>query len=157
MTDAELRADADEVTRLLEQRGARREGDELRFRCPKPEHHAHGDAHPSARWHPEKGVWRCDVSGEGGGTLNLRWLLLMQAGTDTVPSGRSRALHRGVQTETVGERAERPARNRQVDDPRCRWSRRGRARQARARPERRSEGATLVSPGRPTPGPTLAI
>jgi hypothetical protein len=77
MTDAELRELRAEVTRLLEQRGARREGEELRFPCPKPEHHANGDAHWSARWHPEKGVWRCDVSGEGDGTLNLRWLLHM--------------------------------------------------------------------------------
>ena len=80
MTEAELRELGIQVTRLLEERGARREGDELRFRCPKPDHHANGDARWSARWHPEKGVWRCDVSGEGGGTLNLRWLLHMEGG-----------------------------------------------------------------------------
>src|SRR5262245_39876392 len=77
MTDAELSEHTAEVTRLLEQRGARRERNELRFPCPQPEHHANGDTHWSARWHPDKGVWRCDVSGMGGGALNLRWLLNM--------------------------------------------------------------------------------
>jgi hypothetical protein len=44
---------------------------EVRFRCPDPSHHAQSDAHPSARWHPVDHVWRCDVSGEGGGVVDL--------------------------------------------------------------------------------------
>jgi putative DNA primase/helicase len=94
MTDPKLRALADDLTRLLEQRGARREGEELRFPCPKPEHHANGDAHWSARWHPEKGVWRCDVSGEGAGTLNLRWLLFMNRDASWSEASSPRSQHR---------------------------------------------------------------
>jgi hypothetical protein len=36
-----------------------------------PEHHARGDEHPSARWNPDKAVWVCDVSGRGGGAVDL--------------------------------------------------------------------------------------
>ena len=34
---------------------------------PLPDHH---DRHPSARWHPVKGVWYCDVCGQGGGLVD---------------------------------------------------------------------------------------
>ena len=44
----------------------RREGRETRFLCP-----AHDDHSPSARWNPEKAVWRCDACGAGGGALDL--------------------------------------------------------------------------------------
>lgn len=56
------------VTAAIEARGCRREGTELRMRCPDP---AHEDVHPSARWHPERGVWRCDACGLGGGAVDL--------------------------------------------------------------------------------------
>jgi len=59
------------VTRAVEARGGRRERSELRFTCPEAERHANGDAHPSARWHPGKQVWRCDVCGAQGGALDL--------------------------------------------------------------------------------------
>ncbi|MDO8674414.1 MAG: DUF3631 domain-containing protein [Dehalococcoidia bacterium] len=47
-------------------RQGRREGAELRFLCP-----AHDDHHPSARYHPTKQVWVCDVCGAGGGLVDL--------------------------------------------------------------------------------------
>src|SRR5438552_15667941 len=47
-------------------RGGRQERGEFRFCCP-----AHDDEHPSARWHPEKAVWHCDVCGAGGGYVDL--------------------------------------------------------------------------------------
>jgi hypothetical protein len=60
-----------ELEAVLQARGVRQEGAELRFRCPVPERHAHGDEHPSARYHAGKGVWVCDVCGEGGGWRDL--------------------------------------------------------------------------------------
>ncbi|HEY6321495.1 MAG TPA: CHC2 zinc finger domain-containing protein, partial [Thermoanaerobaculia bacterium] len=47
-------------------RSGRRQGREIRFLCP-----AHDDHRPSARWHREKGVWRCDACGGGGGAVDL--------------------------------------------------------------------------------------
>jgi hypothetical protein len=52
-------------------RDGTREGEEIRFRCPEPESHQNGDANPSARYHPGKHVWRCDVCGAGGGWKDL--------------------------------------------------------------------------------------
>ncbi|CAA9559009.1 MAG: hypothetical protein AVDCRST_MAG33-1514 [uncultured Thermomicrobiales bacterium] len=46
-------------------------GRELRFRCPV---HA-PDAQPSARWNPERAVWRCDACEAGGGAIALADLL----------------------------------------------------------------------------------
>lgn len=46
-------------------------GREIRFRCP-----AHQpDAHPSARWNAEHGVWHCDACQAGGGAYQLADLL----------------------------------------------------------------------------------
>jgi hypothetical protein len=59
------------VTRALEQRGVKREGDELKFQCFFPERHQHGDADWSASFNPVKAVWCCRVCGIGGGVLNL--------------------------------------------------------------------------------------
>lgn len=42
--------------------------DEIIFRCPAE---GHEDRHPSARWNPQKAVWRCDVCGVAGGAFNL--------------------------------------------------------------------------------------
>lgn len=70
-----LDALAAQVTAAVEQRDARREGRELRFRCPNPGGHARGDEHPSARWNPEKAVWKCDVCRAKGGARALaKWL-----------------------------------------------------------------------------------
>jgi len=55
-----------ELDRALRQRGGKPEGEEIRFRCPFPEHHKNGDEHPSARYHPSKHVWCCDACGAGG-------------------------------------------------------------------------------------------
>jgi len=46
--------------------GQRLRGGEAYFRCP-----IHTDESPSARWHPEKHTWFCDVCNEGGGARNL--------------------------------------------------------------------------------------
>src|SRR5262249_6118794 len=59
------------VARGVLARDGRRDGDEIRFRCPEPAHHEHGDADPSARWNESKGVWWCAVSGLGGGAVDL--------------------------------------------------------------------------------------
>jgi hypothetical protein len=59
------------VTRALEQRGVKREGDELRFRCVFPDRHQHGDADWSASFNPRKAVWCCRVCGGRGGVLDL--------------------------------------------------------------------------------------
>ncbi|HEX4952679.1 MAG TPA: hypothetical protein VF017_04705 [Thermoanaerobaculia bacterium] len=56
-------------------RQGKREGSEIRFRCPYPERHANGDAHPSARYCPDKGAWYCDACKESGGWRNLYELL----------------------------------------------------------------------------------
>jgi hypothetical protein len=61
----------DAVTAAVAQRNARRERGELRFTCPESAQHAHGDAHPSARWNPDKAVWRCDACGAKGGAVDL--------------------------------------------------------------------------------------
>lgn len=42
--------------------------DEIIFRCPAE---GHEDRHPSARWNPQKAVWRCDVCGADGGAFDL--------------------------------------------------------------------------------------
>jgi hypothetical protein len=65
---------SDLITRLqraIADRDGKREGGEIRFRCPHPNQHANGDEHPSARWNPAKRCWRCDVCGAGGGYVNL--------------------------------------------------------------------------------------
>jgi hypothetical protein len=59
------------ITAAVLQRNARPVGEELRFTCPEPTQHAHGDAHPSARWNPKKAVWRCDVCQGKGGAVDL--------------------------------------------------------------------------------------
>ncbi len=59
----------------VQERDGKREGPEWRFRCPYPAMHEHGDAHPSARWNPTKGVWVCDVCKNGGGAFDLATLL----------------------------------------------------------------------------------
>ncbi|HVT17865.1 MAG TPA: AAA family ATPase [Thermoanaerobaculia bacterium] len=59
----------------LAARGARREGREVRFRCP-----AHADEHPSARWHPGKRTWFCDACKAGGGWRDLAARLGLEEG-----------------------------------------------------------------------------
>lgn len=56
----------------VESRGGRKEGREVRFRCPFPDH---ADAHPSARWNPETATFYCDVCKLGGGAHKLARLL----------------------------------------------------------------------------------
>ena len=55
------------LERALLQRSGRREGREIRFRCP-----AHDDAHPSACWNPGKETWFCHACQTGGGRLDLQ-------------------------------------------------------------------------------------
>ncbi len=61
------------LTRVCEQREGRpiSGGREIRFRCPTHQ----PDAHPSARWNPERAVWRCDACEAGGGAIELADLL----------------------------------------------------------------------------------
>jgi AAA domain len=44
----------------------RREGAELLYRCPHPQGHANGDAHPSLKVNPRKNTWACFVCRVGG-------------------------------------------------------------------------------------------
>jgi hypothetical protein len=60
-----------ELEQVVRSRKGRQEGDEIRFQCPFPGHHNHGDADPSARYNPAKGVWRCYACGESGGWEGL--------------------------------------------------------------------------------------
>jgi len=52
---------------LMAREGRRLPNGEIRHRCTKPELHHNGDARPSARWNPAKGVFLCDVCGDRGG------------------------------------------------------------------------------------------
>ena len=69
---------AQEIERAVKSRSGRREGDEIRFRCPYPDRHTNGDADPSARYSPTKHVWRCDACGQSGGWTKLADLLDVQ-------------------------------------------------------------------------------
>ena len=51
-----------ELERAILARQGKREGAEIRFLCP-----AHDDRKPSARYNPQKQLWRCDACGTGGG------------------------------------------------------------------------------------------
>jgi hypothetical protein len=62
----------DELDRAVKARDGKPERDEVRFRCPNPDHE---DKHPSARWNRKKAVWCCDACGAGGGALRLAELL----------------------------------------------------------------------------------
>ncbi len=59
------------LERAVLDRNGRWEGSEIRFRCPFPERHQNGDANPSARYNPEKGVWFCDACENSGGRIDL--------------------------------------------------------------------------------------
>ena len=64
-----------ELEQAVRSRKGRQEGQEIRFQCPFPDRHAHGDENPSARYHLDKFVWICDACGQRGGWTNL-WALL---------------------------------------------------------------------------------
>jgi len=49
----------------------RKETAELFFRCPRPERHNHGDAHPSLKVNSTKNIWGCFVCGVGGTAWQL--------------------------------------------------------------------------------------
>lgn len=74
--------DAD-IERKLQERRARRRGDELDFLCI-----AHEEQNPSASWNPKKGVWHCMKCGAGGSSRDLAERL-------------------GIHVETPKERAEK--------------------------------------------------
>lgn len=67
----------DAIEATLAMRGGRRQGAELRYRCAEP---GHDDRNPSARWHPSRRVWWCDVCGVGGGAIDLAGRLGIVAG-----------------------------------------------------------------------------
>ncbi len=101
-------------------REGRREGSEVRFRCP-----AHEDHDPSARWNRDKAVWHCDACGAGGGAVDLAKLLDVE-----LPPVRARELHETVYVvgdaagSTVAEHVRRdpPGRKKEFF-----WRRNGRA------------------------------
>jgi KaiC/GvpD/RAD55 family RecA-like ATPase len=47
------------VTRAALGEPFRREGAEILYRCPRPERHSNGDAHPSLKINTKKNVWSC--------------------------------------------------------------------------------------------------
>ncbi len=59
-------------------RAGHQTGQQIRFRCPIPERHQNGDAHPSAEYHTGKHVWCCRVCKAGGGVRALADLLGVQ-------------------------------------------------------------------------------
>jgi hypothetical protein len=77
-----------ELEAALMARHGRREGEEIRFRCPYPGNHANGDASPSARYHLDKAAWVCDVCGNGGGWKKLCDLLGVPLAGNSGPSPR---------------------------------------------------------------------
>lgn len=86
-----VRALADRITEhLIENLHSRREGREIRFRCPMPDHE---DADPSARWNPTKAVWHCFPCGAGGGAhdLAIRLSLMDPARPPLRPQSRARS------------------------------------------------------------------
>jgi KaiC/GvpD/RAD55 family RecA-like ATPase len=74
------------VEQAIQQRGVKRKGGELYFRCPRSANHANGDANVSARWNSEKGTWFCDVCNIGGGYKDLAELLGIQAPKGDTPA-----------------------------------------------------------------------
>lgn len=69
MTALDFPADfLDTLGTAVTDRGGKPERNEVRFQCPAD---GHEDQHPSARWSPDRAVWRCDVCGEGGGAFDL--------------------------------------------------------------------------------------
>jgi len=79
------------IETALAGRGARRCGSEIRFRCVVV---GHEDRRPSARWHPERHVWRCDVCGVGGGAVDLARRLGIVVGRRTWTSAERRVIAR---------------------------------------------------------------
>src|SRR5260221_7270086 len=71
---------------------------EYLVQCPFPEAHRNGDAHPSCRLNPEKGVWRCDPCGRGGGMTDLAVALGVPVPRDAGqrPPKQRTSLRRGV-------------------------------------------------------------
>ena len=65
----------DQIRHELALRAGREVGAEVVFSCLNPAGHQHGDAHPSARWNPGKGVYCCDACGIGGHETELAGLL----------------------------------------------------------------------------------
>ncbi len=59
------------VARAALSEPTRREGAELLYRCPHPERHANGDAHPSLKVNPKKDTWACFVCGTKGTAWGL--------------------------------------------------------------------------------------
>lgn len=71
-------------------------GEEIQFCCP-----AHEDTHPSARFHPDKGVWHCyacDRNGHDGGALALAGLLGVPTPDATGPTVAVPASHATIVT-----------------------------------------------------------
>lgn len=64
-----------------EERDGRIERNELRFRCPFPDH---ADEHPSARWNAAKGTFFCDTCKKGGGAIEFARLLGIELPKSTV-------------------------------------------------------------------------
>ena len=62
---------------------------EVLIRCPWPEAHQNGDAHPSCRLNGEKNVFHCDVCGTGGGVTDLGEALGLDIAELAAASGRA--------------------------------------------------------------------
>lgn len=86
-----------------ERDGRRLSNGEIVFTCPNAAEHSNGDAHPSARWNPQKQTWVCDVcraAGRhaGGGLLDLNRRLGLETG-DRAPAAQ---LLNGKRSSTNG-------------------------------------------------------
>ena len=56
----------EDVARAALGEPVKREGAELIYRCPHPECHKNGDAHPSLKINTQKNAWGCFVCSETG-------------------------------------------------------------------------------------------
>lgn len=60
------RLNCEEIVRAALGEPRKREGAELLYPCPHPEHHANGDTHPSLKVNPKKNTWACFVCNVSG-------------------------------------------------------------------------------------------
>jgi len=86
------------ITAATLARSGRPERNEIRFRCVII---GHDDVHPSARWNPDKRVWRCDVCGVGGGWIDLEKRLDL-APAPKAPAARDRRVVERYDYRDVG-------------------------------------------------------
>ena len=100
---------------VLSRNGKHLRDGEVRFRCPHPERHEHGDAHPSARYNSRKFAWTCDVCGAGGSGRQLAPLIGVTVPRRRVSQSRSNIEARHVHVGAGGAPVFRATKVREAD------------------------------------------